>query len=83
MKFNILRTSQTLTGFYHKEDPKPYNNAKLVINTEGCHYEIEINSLEDLIKLQEEVNESLIISDDYDMKGMCSKSIEIYDAYRE
>lgn len=81
MIFRINRTSDYL----HKEPPKPCKNAVKV--TEGIrpwrfsnelqevvHYEIEINTLEELINLYKEVGEELIITDE---------TIEIYDGYRE
>lgn len=82
MKYNIFRTSQTITGFYSKEDKAPCDNAELIVDVISYHYEIEINSLEDLNKLQEKVKCPLIISDESNMKELCSKTIEIYDDYR-
>lgn len=41
------------------------------------HWEVDINTLEELLELEAEVNNSLIISSDD------SPEIEIYDCYRE
>ncbi len=41
------------------------------------HWEVDINTLEELLELEAEVNNSLIISSDD------SPEIEIYDGYRE
>lgn len=69
MKFTVHRTS-------HKEIDYP-GVKKVHPDNEWCRtYEIEINTLEDLQKLEEAVEDHLIISMRY-------KTIEIYDSYRE
>lgn len=78
MTFRITKTSNHL----HTDQPKPCKNAKKIVEMDSLwryeiirwEWEVEINTLEELLDLQKEVGEELIISDEY---------IEIYDAYRE
>ena len=76
MIFRITKTS----SYLHIDQPKPCKNAKKIVEIDplwGCEiirWEVEINTLEELLDLLKEVGEELIISDGY---------IEIYDAYRE
>lgn len=76
MIFRIVRTSDYL----HTDQPKPCKNAKKIVeidpvwHRELVRWEVEINTLKELLDLQKEVGEELIISDGY---------IEIYDDYRE
>jgi hypothetical protein len=77
MKFTITRTSYLDNFDEYKEVLKKYN----FVN-ESTKYEksgtIEINTLEDLIKLSDETNQNLIIGGDEE-----ERYIEIYDDYRE
>ena len=69
MTFEIHRTSRKEINYPGVKKVRP--------DDEWCRtYEIEINSLEDLQKLEEAVEDHLIISMRY-------KTIEIYDSYRE
>ena len=96
MKYNIFRTTDKMPSLeeesfrttdklsFLEEEPKPCNNAFRVKDdnvTNHFHWEIEINSLEELNKLQEEVDESLIIHKHSINDGYQSRSIEIYDGY--
>ena len=69
MTFTIIRTS-------HKEIDYPGARLKKPSDQWCYDYILEINSLEDLKKLEEYYDEKLIIS----MRHM---TIEIYDTYRE
>ena len=69
-----------------KQEPIVYwirdeNNKRIQWNTGKIriikHWEVDINTLEELLELEAEVNNSLIISSDD------SPEIEIYDGYRE
>ena len=80
MKFIVSRTSDW-TG---KE--QPCKGAKpCVIKDKKDHeikaWEIEVNSLEELLELMEEVDEELILTDK--MYNETLREIEIYDTYRE
>lgn len=78
MKFTIGRTS----GFY--DIRKPCENAVLSKHKTRFDedlWEIEIASLEELVKLKEEVNYPIIIKNPYFIEGQ--NEIEIYDDYRE
>lgn len=76
MIFRITKSSDYL----HIDQPKPCKNAKKIVEIdpvghfEKVRWEIEINTLEELLDLLKEADNELIISDGY---------IEIYDAYRE
>ena len=76
MIFRITKTS----SYLHIDQPKPCENAKKIVeidpvgHRELVRWEVEINTLEELLDLLKEAGYELIISDDY---------IEIYDAYRE
>lgn len=76
MTFRIFKTSDYL----HTDQSKPCKNAKKIVEMDSLsryeiiRWEVEINTLEELLDLQKEVGEELIISDGY---------IEIYDDYRE
>ena len=76
MIFRITKTS----SYLHIDQPKPCKNAKKIVeidpvgNFEKVRWEIEINTLEELLDLLKEADHELIISDGY---------IEIYDDYRE
>jgi len=68
MIFEISKTSD----WYGKQ--KPCKKAKMVNNDgENKKWQININTLKELLKLREEVGKLIINSD----------SIEIYDSYRE
>ena len=75
----IFRISKT-SDYLHTDRPKPCKNAKKIVEMDSLWryeiicWEVEINTLEELLDLQKEVGEELIISDGY---------IEIYDEYRE
>lgn len=69
-----------------KQEPIVYwirdeNNKRIQCDTGKIriikHWEVDINTLEELLELEAEVNNSLIISSDD------SPEIEIYDGYRE
>lgn len=79
MKYNICRTSTNIA--FSKHEPKPCEGAILVdTNPDFPHWEIEINSLEDLNKLNEKVGTELIISINSGIiNGYQLRSIEIYD----
>ena len=76
MIFRITKTS----SYLHIDQPKPCKNAKKIVEIdpvgrfEKVRWEIEINTLEELLDLLKEADHELIISDGY---------IEIYDDYRE
>lgn len=76
MIFRIRKTS----SYSHIDQPKPCKNAKKIVeidpvwHCETVRWDVEINTLEELLDLQKEVGEELIISDGH---------IEIYDDYRE
>lgn len=75
MKFEIYRTSD-----WCRENP-PCEGAKLVRAGSVSHdavYEIEIETLEQLLKLMQAVEAPIIIMGNYD-----EPAIEIYDDYRE
>lgn len=75
MKFEIYRTSD-----WCRENP-PCEGAKLVSAGSAVHdavYEIEIETLEQLLKLMQAVEAPIIIMGNYD-----EPAIEIYDDYRE
>lgn len=89
MIFEIKRTSQWFSG----EDKPPHDKAFIKeferyvgankIQDKGWF--IELNTLEDLLNLQEEMGEKIIISDylfRYNNIGV-EHSVEIYDDYRE
>jgi len=78
MKFTITRTST----WY---DKKPYKNAieEEYINIWGQkqkEWVIEINTLEELLKLQKEEGDIIIKND---ILGNNKLALEIYDTYRE
>lgn len=89
MIFGIKRTSQ----WFFEEDVAPCDKAFIkeferyvgADKIQDKDWFIELNTLEDLLNLQEEIDEDIIISDYYytynsiDVKH----SIEIYDDYRE
>lgn len=68
MEFPISKTSDRFV--YETIKPQPCNGSYL--KPDGWH--IEINSLEDLLKLETECGSSIII---------CNGHIEIYDEERE
>lgn len=76
MIFRITRTSD----YWYTDQPKPCKNAKKIVemdpvwHCENVHWDVEINTLEELLDLLKEEGHELIISDGY---------IEIYDDYRE
>ena len=76
MIFQITKTST----YVHTDQSKPCKNAKKIVEIDPvwhCKYirwDVEINTLEELLDLLKEAGHKLIISDGY---------IEIYDAYRE
>ena len=75
MKFEIYRTSD-----WYRENP-PCEGARLVRAGSAMHsavYEIEIETLEQLLELMQAVESPIIIMGNYD-----EPAIEIYDDYRE
>lgn len=78
MKFQVTRTSD------YDKDKKPCDRAVLSEH-KTCYgesiWEIEINSLEDLIAFRKEVGHPVILLEPYDVKDM--HELEIYDYYRE
>ena len=76
MIFRITKAS----SYLHTDQPKPCKNAKKIVeidpvgHREKVRWEVEINTLEELLDLLKEAGYELIISDGY---------IEIYDDYRE
>ena len=75
MKFEIYRTSD-----WCRENP-PCEGARLVRAGSAVHsavYEIEIETLEQLLELMQAVESPIIIMGNYD-----EPTIEIYDDYRE
>lgn len=76
MIFRITKTS----SYLHIDQPKPCENTKKIVeidpvgHRELVRWEVEINTLEELLDLLKEAGYELIISDGY---------IEIYDDYRE
>lgn len=76
MIFRITKTS----SYLHTVQPKPCENAKKIVEIdpvghfEKIRWEVEINTLKELLDLLKEAGYELIISDGY---------IEIYDDYRE
>lgn len=76
MTFRITKTS----SYLHTDQPKPCKNAKKIVEIdpvghfEKVRWEVEINTLKELLDLLKEAGYELIISDGY---------IEIYDDYRE
>ena len=75
MKFEIYRTSDCCI-----ENP-PCEGARLVREGSVSHnavYEIEIETLEQLLELMQAVEQPIIIMGNYD-----EPTIEIYDDYRE
>lgn len=75
MKFEIYRTSD-----WCRENP-PCEGAKLVRAGSAAHnavYEIEIETLEQLLELMQAVESPIIIMGNYE-----EPAIEIYDDYRE
>ena len=75
MKFEIYRTSD-----WCRENP-PCEGARLVRGGSAIHsavYEIEIETLEQLLELMQAVESPIIIMGNYD-----EPTIEIYDDYRE
>ena len=81
MNFIITRSSDIFG-----EKP-PCENAKLLNPNakpwEDRTYGITIDSLEELIKLKEEVGHSIIISNYLEESDFADMEIEIYDTYRE
>lgn len=82
MRFRILRTSDS------SESQKPCENAIFIGETIfGKKWEIEINTIEDLKKLQIDcgiTNELIISFSADDMNEICDEPyIEIYDDWRE
>ena len=80
MKFKIYRTSDL-----ECENP-PCEGAKLVragSMTDSAVYEIEIDTLEDLLQLKDRVGEGVIIGNSKFSKTGYKYEIEIYDDYRE
>lgn len=76
MIFRITKTS----SYLHTDQPKPCKNAKKIVEIDpvghfkNVRWDVEINTLEELLDLLKEAGHELIISDGY---------IEIYDDYRE
>lgn len=86
MKFII-----TNTGDFFEELPLEYqtklflNNIELtteVINDIKYYY-VDINTIDDLLKIKEVIGKELILADTYDFYANKNKIIEIYDYYRE
>lgn len=78
MKFEIYRTSDCC------REKVPCEGARLVragSMTNSAVYEIEINTLEDLLKLIDKVGE--VIIRDLSLENGHTHEIEIYDGYRE
>jgi hypothetical protein len=78
MKFIVTRTTDVLTL------TPPCERAELSEHQSyfgGKVWEIEINSIEELIELKKEVNHPIILCDSYNVEGMLE--LEIYDGYRE
>lgn len=79
MKFEIYRTSDCC------REKQPCEGAKQVRIGSAVHdavYEIEIDTLEDLLELVEREGEVIIGNSDKDKTGY-EFEIEIYDDYRE
>lgn len=81
MNFIITRSSDIFGEKSPCDDAKLLNpNAK---PWEDRTYGITINSLEELIKLKEEVGNSIIIGNYLGESDFADMEIEIYDTYRE
>lgn len=81
MKFNIKRTSMR----YNTKDKSPYKES-VFVERENPYYEIEVNTLEDLIEILEKSGEAemvLTIEEWKKWNGENDYTIEIYDDYRE
>ena len=79
MKFEIYRTSDWC------RENKPCEGAKLVRAGSAEHkpvYEIEINTLEQLLELVDEINDIIVMDSDKSKTGY-KYEIELYDDYRE
>ncbi len=82
MIFHIYRTN----NFVFSENNPPCDKAFIKeFEGHGKDWFIELNTLEDLLNLKEEVDEPVIIDDDFwkDNNIGVKYSIEIYDTYRE
>ena len=73
MRFRIKRTS----------DRKNCPCRESVFNRETQEYNIEINTLEELVAFSEKYGELILKDDNYYGKEKYIPSIEIYDDYRE
>lgn len=91
MKFEIKRTScwnskkpyeKAIPEIITKEAKKLYEQSGIEITntTQEVIWTIEINSLEDLIKLSKETGKDLVVGKCWNRDGYY---IEIYDDYRE
>ena len=78
MKFTISRSSDLIMPEKPCEEAV-LSEQKTLFNTNI--WEIEINSLEELLKLKQKVGFPIIVSDPYHVDGQ--QELEIYDAYRE
>lgn len=78
MKFLVKRTTDVLAFTPPCEGTKLSEHQSAF----GCKlWEIEINSIEELIELKKKVTHPIILCDSYDVEGMLE--LEIYDDYRE
>lgn len=67
------------TKLYYKiAKDNGFNVRNLILENYGSKFEIELNSLEDVIKLSKLVKADIIIITNYE-----ETSLEIYDDYRE
>lgn len=79
MKFNIYKTSDD-----DCRKGKPVIGSVFVNNVRQNNYEIEINSIDDLINIMNSVHNDVIITEVNVLERRPNKySIEIYDTYRE
>lgn len=81
MKFKIHRTSEWTSFPDPPLDETKYKMQKVFDSGGGWHYEIDVNSLEQLLQMANDVGDEGIIVSQHDEEEL--PELEIYDTYRE
>ena len=82
MKFNVYKTSDCW-GYHPKPplDEAKYKMQKVFDSNGGWHYEIDVNSVEQLLQMANDVGCDGIIISQSNKENL--PELEIYDTYRE
>lgn len=81
MKFKIYRTMDWTPWSDPSLDEAKYKMQKVSDSNGGWHYEIDVNSIEQLLQMSNDVGGEGIIISQPDKEEL--PEIEIYDTYRE